>query len=177
MALGKRLKELLKDRGITILEFATITGISKNTLYGITKRDSDNITFENLQKIADALDMTVDEFIGYDTSKNMEENMKDGFYYVDTGGKVVHIPPERTRRNQSVFASKQEKRLNSYRKILNEKGMSKALEQMEILTQIPEYRKDTADHLQVNAAHARTDVDIPEGADTSDDDIMNDDNF
>lgn len=35
----------------------------------------------------------------------------------------------------------------------------------------------TADHLQVNAAHARTDVDIPEGADTSDDDIMNDDNF
>lgn len=36
---------------------------------------------------------------------------------------------------------------------------------------------DTADHLQVNAAHARTDVDIPEGADTSDSDIMNDDNF
>lgn len=36
---------------------------------------------------------------------------------------------------------------------------------------------NAADHLQVNAAHARTDVDIPEGADTSDDDIMNDDNF
>lgn len=36
---------------------------------------------------------------------------------------------------------------------------------------------NTANHLQVNAAHARTDVDIPEGADTSDDDIMNDDNF
>ena len=35
----------------------------------------------------------------------------------------------------------------------------------------------TADHLQVNAAHERTDVDIPEGADTSNDDIMNDDNF
>ena len=83
MALGKRLKELLKNRGITILEFATITGISKNTLYGITKRDSDNITFENLQKIADALDMTVDEFIGYDTTKSIDENMKDGFYYVD----------------------------------------------------------------------------------------------
>ena len=35
----------------------------------------------------------------------------------------------------------------------------------------------TADHLQVNAAHERTDVGIPEGADTSDDDIMNGDNF
>lgn len=177
MALGKRLKELLKNRGITILEFATITGISKNTLYGITKRDSDNITFENLQKIADALDMTVDEFIGYDTTKSIDENMKDGFYYVDIDGKVVHIPPERIRSNQPVFNQKQERRLNSYKKLLNEKGLNKALEQMELLTKIPEYRRDTADHLQVNAAHARTDIDIPEGADTSDDDIMNDDNF
>ena len=30
---------------------------------------------------------------------------------------------------------------------------------------------------EVNAAHQRTDIDIPEGTDTSDDDIMNDDNF
>lgn len=29
----------------------------------------------------------------------------------------------------------------------------------------------------LNAAHQRTDIDIPEGVDTSDDDIMDDDNF
>lgn len=32
-------------------------------------------------------------------------------------------------------------------------------------------------HLGVNAAHARTDIDIPESADTSEDDIMDDENF
>lgn len=33
------------------------------------------------------------------------------------------------------------------------------------------------DYLTANAAHARTDIEIPEGVDTSDDDIMDDENF
>lgn len=32
-------------------------------------------------------------------------------------------------------------------------------------------------HLQTNAAHARTDIDIPEDVDTSEDDIMDDEDF
>lgn len=36
---------------------------------------------------------------------------------------------------------------------------------------------DIAPHLEVNAAHARTDIDIPEDADISEDDIMDDENF
>ena len=54
-------------------------------------------------------------------------------------------------------------------------------EELEEIRQFAEFvkskRKDAADHLQVNAAHARTDIDIPEGADTSDNDIMDDNNF
>lgn len=54
-------------------------------------------------------------------------------------------------------------------------------EELEEIRQFAEFvkskRRDAADRLQVNAAHERTDVGIPEGADTSDDDIMNDDNF
>ena len=38
-------------------------------------------------------------------------------------------------------------------------------------------RDPQADHLVVDAAHARTDIEIPEGVDTSDDDIMDDENF
>jgi len=30
---------------------------------------------------------------------------------------------------------------------------------------------------QLNAAHTRTDINIPEGTDTSDNDVMDDDNF
>lgn len=36
---------------------------------------------------------------------------------------------------------------------------------------------DITPHLEVNAAHARTDIDIPEDADISEDDIMDDENF
>ena len=32
-------------------------------------------------------------------------------------------------------------------------------------------------HLEANAAHARTDIKIPEGADISENDIMDDENF
>ena len=51
MALGKRLKSILEEKGITILELSQITGISKNTLYAITKRDNDTMKYENLKKI------------------------------------------------------------------------------------------------------------------------------
>lgn len=70
MALGKRLKSILEEKGITILELSQITGISKNTLYAITKRDNDTMKYENLKKIADALNMTPDEIVDYDVSKS-----------------------------------------------------------------------------------------------------------
>ena len=49
---------------------------------------------------------------------------------------------------------------------LNEKELRKEREEKERL----------AAYL-LNAAHARTDIDAPEGADTSDNDIMDDENF
>ena len=56
---------------------------------------------------------------------------------------------------------------------LNETGKMEALKRIEELTEIPRYSSE----LLLNAAHARTDIDIPEDADTSEDDIMDDDNF
>lgn len=56
---------------------------------------------------------------------------------------------------------------------LNETGKMEALKRVEELTEIPRYSSE----LLLNAAHARTDIDIPENTDTSEDDIMDDDNF
>lgn len=60
---------------------------------------------------------------------------------------------------------------------LNNSGQKKAVEQVNLLTKIPEYQKDTTDHLAVNAAHERTDIDVTDEMRKHDDDIMNDDNF
>lgn len=59
----------------------------------------------------------------------------------------------------------EQKLLTNYRK-LNDTGKAKAQEDVEDLTQIPKY---TADLTLIQAAHTRTDVDMPEGIDASDD--------
>lgn len=55
----KTLSKLLIDRGMTVTELAEKTGISYNTLMNIGKRD---ISFGKMLKIADALDVSLDEF-------------------------------------------------------------------------------------------------------------------
>ena len=53
------LSKLLIDRGMTVTELAEKTGISYNTLMNIGKRD---LSFGRMVKIADALDVSLDEF-------------------------------------------------------------------------------------------------------------------
>lgn len=77
----------------------------------------------------------------------------------------------------------------SYYNKLNALGQKTATEHVRLLTLDKKYTEKTVqeypslvrdpdvDYLTVKAAHARTDIEIPEGVDTSDDDIMNDPNF
>lgn len=60
MGEGKKLQEILKKKNCTVTKLATDTGISANTLYALIKRDS-GISNSNLNKIAEALNMPVDE--------------------------------------------------------------------------------------------------------------------
>lgn len=55
----KRLSKLLIDRGMSKTELSRITGISYNTIMNIGKKD---ISFKKMVKIADALDVSLDEF-------------------------------------------------------------------------------------------------------------------
>ena len=64
-----------------------------------------------------------------------------------------------------LLYSDEKKLLTNYRK-LNDTGRAKAQEDVEDLTQIPKY---SADITLIQAAHQRTDVDMPEGVDASDD--------
>ena len=65
----------------------------------------------------------------------------------------------------STILQDEHKLLTNYRK-LNDTGKTKAQEDVEDLTQIPKY---SADITLIQAAHTRTDVDMPEGIDASDD--------
>lgn len=64
MGFGLHLKEILRERGMTIKQLAEISGISVHTLYSITKRDSLRVDAVILKKIAQALGLSVTELIG-----------------------------------------------------------------------------------------------------------------
>ena len=55
MGFGNKLKEVLKKKGITIKELSELSGISINTLYSITKRDTQIPDREIVDKIVAAL--------------------------------------------------------------------------------------------------------------------------
>lgn len=69
MGFGAKLKTLLKEKKMTIKELSEATGISKNTLYSITKRDTRLPSDKIIIKIANALDMDYAELVSLDDMK------------------------------------------------------------------------------------------------------------
>lgn len=59
MGVGLRLKEILRDRGITIKELAERANVPANTLYSITRRDSERVDSVVLTRVANALNVDV----------------------------------------------------------------------------------------------------------------------
>ena len=66
--IGDRLVELLTAKKIKPGTLATMTGISKSTIYSIIKRNNKNVDFSTMEKIADALDVPVEYFYDRDLS-------------------------------------------------------------------------------------------------------------
>ena len=63
MGTGSKIKALLKQQKKTIKQLSQESGISINTLYSITKRDSNAVTFPILEKIAFALSVPIEELL------------------------------------------------------------------------------------------------------------------
>lgn len=65
MGLGTNLKKILKERNMTIKELSELSGISINTLYSITKRDSNMARYDIVKKISNVLNISVEELAGF----------------------------------------------------------------------------------------------------------------
>ena len=64
MGVGMPTKEVLRLKSLTIKQLSAISGVSLNTLYSITKRDSERVDDVLLQRIAAALGVPVAELLG-----------------------------------------------------------------------------------------------------------------
>lgn len=64
MAIGKKLDVLLKKNDLTVKELSNMTDINPSTLYMIIKRDNTKTDLDMLQRIANALNVSLDYFAG-----------------------------------------------------------------------------------------------------------------
>ncbi len=64
MGVGLRIKEILRDRKMTIKKLSELSGVSLNTLYSITKRDSSNVDDVIINKLAPVLGVSAAQIDG-----------------------------------------------------------------------------------------------------------------
>lgn len=161
---GKRLSQLMEEHNETTYSMAERFSLSSPTISRyMTGQMAAKVT--TIQLMADYFHVNPIWLMGFDVPK---------YEKIDS---------------VSEQNSHSEPIIMSYYNQLNALGQETATEHVRLLTldkkytekSVREYpslvRDPEADYLTVDAAHARTDIDIPEGTDTSDDDIMNDPNF
>lgn len=159
MALGKRLKQLLDEKNITVKEFAQSIDVAPTTLYSFIKRDSPTGKLELIGKMAKGLDMRIDEFMAYDTAEIpdpaertvlkewqkfldlKEDTQKDAAEILK---KLLDVIKEIIAENDdaNIFTNIPEEDLLYYFWSISPEGQRKIIEYAEDLAGNPEYRKD-----------------------------------
>lgn len=133
------IKVLRKKRGLTQKQLAEKSGLSIASIQGY-EQGKYNPKIETLSKIAYALNMPVESLFGDINTEKMTE--------FDIA-KLKHLTMptalgfnEKLENWISGFEETKSDKINDLFESLNEQGQDKAIEQVELLTKIPEYRKD-----------------------------------
>ena len=137
--LYKNIKARREELNMTQGQLAERAGYADKSMIAKIEKGQIDLAQSKIQTIATALQTTPKRLMGWDDCAS-------------------------ARRPISLYSDEKQLLMN-YRK-LNDTGKAKAQEDVEDLTQIPKY---TADLTLIQAAHTRTDVDMPEGIDASDD--------
>lgn len=72
---GEMLRERRKAAGLTVPELSKLSGVPENTIWGWEKHGIENGTFKNVIKVADALELFMEQLVTdqYDEILMMEE--------------------------------------------------------------------------------------------------------
>jgi len=157
-------KRLLEENKMSISELSKKSGIPKSTLYSLISRKSKAISHENIMKISEAFEVTSDYLMGWTKDKSgqvhhfvpsphKDMSPEEEFLYaqeiVERAAKAASDLDKKRLDTLSLIGEDAIKnilpipdKLISYSSQLNEAGQQKAIEQMELLTKIPEYQKE-----------------------------------
>jgi len=124
VGIGLRIKSILHDRKMTIKQLSEESGVSINTLYSITKRDSDNVDPIILQKLSSALNVSQEELLGHLV-----------VYYSD-----VSVETEDGEILRASMNTREGKMLSRFQ-ALNELGKDEVIRYTDILLETNKYRR------------------------------------
>lgn len=124
MSFSKTLRDLRTERGLSQKQLADLAGVSQTAVYHWEKGVR-TPKIEQLEKLSNALGVHLSRLLTFDTIFNStDEDIK---IWID-----------------SIGETKSDK-INELFELLNDIGQEKAIEQVELLTKIPEYRRNESD--------------------------------
>lgn len=151
MDIGQRIKQIRKQFKISQIELGRRMGVSQ-AMIAQYENGTRIPKLETIKKIATALNVTMADVLFLDKGRN---DLLEKWLIEDPDTEVVthkntqisNQPNETNKKTCQIHLSseynfeREKKIINNYRK-LNEKGQDKAIEHVEMLTKIPEYRKE-----------------------------------
>lgn len=155
MGLGKNLKEILKQKNMTIKDLSEKTGISANTLYSITKRDGKTARFDIVDKIVTALEISPRDLLdgvkidfGVSDSTLREILMDDLSESLFVCIKQILNSETRAHLTELYEILQSDKQtlqlfwdLLDIFNTLNDNGKKESVKQLDLLCKIPEYKR------------------------------------
>ena len=136
MGTGLLLKEILRERGMTIKSLAQESGISVNTLYSITKRDSNNVDSIVLKKIAAVLNCEPNVLSPSARQSTPESRRKiEDLMGKEPGFLDGQLPTEKSE------TGKRMQRVKDAFDVMSQDGQEEATRRVEELARLPEYQK------------------------------------
>lgn len=161
MGLKENIKSKRIERKMTLEDLAKSVGVSRQTIQRYESGVIGNIPSDKIELIARALDTSPAYLMDWEQ--------------IDTNFSGKEAPKEicdKFKSNVSKFHGEHKELLDIYGE-LSSPNQKKVLTYSRNLLINQQMEED----LTVQAAQARTDIAVPEGTDTSDDDIMNDKDF
>ena len=147
MGFGFLIKELLRDRKMTIKQLATDSGIPLNTLYSITKRDSKRVDPVIVARICETLQITMGDLMGIKPEVETPENiaaLDEGISAMfGVGWAFAHDVSSQIRIALDGFAEFEstEEEILFYFKRLNDEGQDIALQNVKVIAGNLQYQR------------------------------------
>ena len=160
MTVGDRIRQVRQEQDVTQQELADYIGVSKQAVYKYENNIITNIPSDKIEAAAHLGNVSPAYLMGWTVS--------DG----DIANAFINDNLEDIIDSIKDFSPSEKEHFKNYLHLheINRKDIDKYTTQLLSL-------QEMQTSPQLNAAHTRTDINIPEGTDTSDNDVMDDDNF